>query len=75
MVKMKKLSSFSPCFPPTPPSPTICFRRARRNLLLTVERECEGNIRKRCFVLGEASVWIMKIFVVVGVGGGAVVVN
>ena len=35
-----------------------------------MERECEGNIEERRFVLGEASIWIMKIFVVVVGGGG-----
>ena len=64
MVKMKKLSSFTPPFPPSPSSPTICFRRAKMNLLLTMQIECEGNREKRCYVLGEASVWIMKSFVV-----------
>ena len=39
-----------------------------------MERECEGNIEERRFVLGEASIWIMKIFVVV-VGGGDKLMN
>ena len=51
-----------PLLLPAPTPPTICFGRAKGNMVLTVEREYEGNGEKRSFVFGKSNIWIMEIF-------------